>query len=288
MSPNSRHRARHLRRRVLFFARGCLIGATFSAACDAVGAHVRLAWNPSVGTNVTGYALYYGTTSNSLTNRVNMGNQTTGTCSNLLTGRTYYFVVTAYNSTGLESLPSDQVVYTVPSMGTKPARDFYITSFTVNSNGAALTWNCTVGRTYRVLYKHALSEPQWISATPRLLATNSALQWLDASAVADRQRLYSIVMLPTNAVVQGVPPTHAPPQVLAPTITRFTVSSNQASLTWTTVPGCAYRVVFTRNMRFGTWGPASPDFFATGSSLQWVDTRANRPMQGYYAILLLP
>ena len=43
-----------------------------------------------------------------------LGNTTTATVSNLISGVTYYFVVTAYNSAGVEGPPSNQASYTAP------------------------------------------------------------------------------------------------------------------------------------------------------------------------------
>ena len=74
-----------------------------------------------------------------------MGNTTTATLSNLTPGTTYYIATTAYNSSGLESLPSNEVVYTaavnqVPSVVlTSPANGAQFTapaSITLNANAS--------------------------------------------------------------------------------------------------------------------------------------------------------
>jgi hypothetical protein len=77
---------------------------------------VSLAWDANPETNIVGYRLYYGTTSQSLTNTVNAGLQVTATVIGLREGETYYFAVTAFNSEGLESDFSDQVSYPVPAV----------------------------------------------------------------------------------------------------------------------------------------------------------------------------
>ena len=64
---------------------------------------VTLAWNPSTGTNIAGYRIYYGATSRTYTNTVAVGNVTTATISNLVSGATYYFAATAYDTSNLES-----------------------------------------------------------------------------------------------------------------------------------------------------------------------------------------
>ena len=109
---------------------------------------VTLSWCPSSDTNVTGYAIYYGTGnitnwspdvysystnnpcdftlvshgSNWLGNyphRIDVGNTDTATITNLIPA-TYYFVAVATNADGLESIPSNEVTYTVPYAPTNP------------------------------------------------------------------------------------------------------------------------------------------------------------------------
>jgi len=77
---------------------------------------VSLAWNANPETNIVGYRLYYGTTSQSLTNTVDAGPQLTVTVNGLREGVTYYFAVTARNLDELESDFSDQVSYLVPGL----------------------------------------------------------------------------------------------------------------------------------------------------------------------------
>src|SRR5581483_10313669 len=77
-------------------------------------ATVMLAWDPSPDSNVVGYFRYYGSASGTYTNIVDVGPATSTSVSGLLHGSTYYFAVTAYNSIGLQSLPSSELPYTVP------------------------------------------------------------------------------------------------------------------------------------------------------------------------------
>ena len=72
-------------------------------------AQVTLAWDPSTDPNVTGFRVFYGTSSHSYPFKNDAGKNTTFTLSNLQDGATYYFVVTAYNSSGIESQFSNEV-----------------------------------------------------------------------------------------------------------------------------------------------------------------------------------
>ena len=79
---------------------------------------VTLEWDASPDVWVTGYRLYCGTNSvKPLTNaviKIDVGTNLTATVSNLVTGKTYYFVATCYTAEGLESPPSNEVMWTVP------------------------------------------------------------------------------------------------------------------------------------------------------------------------------
>ena len=80
---------------------------------------VTLAWNADQatadpGTNPTGYKLYIGFSSGNYTQTENVGSATTVRVTNLISGSTYYFVVTAYDAAGIQSPYSNQVSYTVP------------------------------------------------------------------------------------------------------------------------------------------------------------------------------
>lgn len=76
------------------------------------GHKVTLEWDPVTDAGLSGYILYWGTTSGIHNQSQNVSKQTSGTVSNLTEGITYYFVVTAYNSYGLESEPSNEVSWT--------------------------------------------------------------------------------------------------------------------------------------------------------------------------------
>ena len=68
-----------------------------------------LSWAPSTSTNLAGYKVYMGTASGVFSSSLTIGNTTTYTASNLGVGHTYYFAVTAYNGSGIESSYSNEV-----------------------------------------------------------------------------------------------------------------------------------------------------------------------------------
>jgi hypothetical protein len=75
---------------------------------------VSLGWDPSPDPTVVGYAVHYGTHSGIYTSRVDAGTNTTIVIPRLLTGLPHYFVATAYDGMGNESIPSGEVMLTAP------------------------------------------------------------------------------------------------------------------------------------------------------------------------------
>jgi hypothetical protein len=72
-------------------------------------AQVTLAWDANTESDLAGYKVYIGTSSGVYTSKIDVGNVTTYTVTGLQPGNTYYFVVTAYDTGGLESGYSNEV-----------------------------------------------------------------------------------------------------------------------------------------------------------------------------------
>jgi hypothetical protein len=70
-----------------------------------------LIWDPNIEANLAGYKIYYGTSSGNYDSAVDVGNQTAYILSALQVGVTYYISATAYNTSGLESDYSNEVVF---------------------------------------------------------------------------------------------------------------------------------------------------------------------------------
>ncbi|MEY2542158.1 MAG: hypothetical protein QOI22_1760 [Verrucomicrobiota bacterium] len=75
---------------------------------------VTLSWDPNLEPNIAGYHVFYGNTSGSYTQAIDVGNTATATISGLQNGIRYFFAVTACNTDGLESSFSKEVSYPSP------------------------------------------------------------------------------------------------------------------------------------------------------------------------------
>jgi hypothetical protein len=86
----------------------------FASAQTTLASILRFGWDPSSDPNITGYNVSYGTTSGLYTQNLDTGSSTSATVTSLTPSTTYYFIVTAYNSIGLPSLPSNEIAITTP------------------------------------------------------------------------------------------------------------------------------------------------------------------------------
>lgn len=81
----------------------------------AHAAQVTVAWDSNPEPDVTGYKVYYGTSSGNYTVTYDAGNNTSAVITGLLAGVTYYFAAVAYDALNNESGFSNEVSYTTPA-----------------------------------------------------------------------------------------------------------------------------------------------------------------------------
>jgi hypothetical protein len=93
-----------------------LLFLVFSSLASA--ASVTLAWDAVTASDLAGYKLHYGYASRNYGTTVNAGNSTTAAISGLEEGKTYYFAVTAYDTSDNSSDYSNEVRFTVSERDT--------------------------------------------------------------------------------------------------------------------------------------------------------------------------
>jgi hypothetical protein len=75
---------------------------------------VTLAWDPSEDPTVAGYYIYAREENSTTPLRIDVGAATQATVNSLKEGLRYGFTVTAYDTYGVESAPSNEAVFVVP------------------------------------------------------------------------------------------------------------------------------------------------------------------------------
>jgi hypothetical protein len=102
----------------------CLLIATSTVYAENTAAPrstVTLSWDKSRDRTVKGYRLHYGVTSGrNYLHVLDVGKVTSCKLPDLIPGKQYYFVVTAYNASGRESSPSNEIAFTVPKSTPTP------------------------------------------------------------------------------------------------------------------------------------------------------------------------
>ena len=99
-----------------------------TGAAVAHSAEVSLSWQAptsntdgSTVTDINGYRIYVGTAPNAYTRSDETVTEPAATVGSLNEGQTYYFAVTAFDSTGTESEFSNEVSHTIPAATPAPA-----------------------------------------------------------------------------------------------------------------------------------------------------------------------
>ncbi len=122
----------------LFLTPNLLHAATMNSA--------TFSWAPNSESDLAGYNFFQGTTSGSYGPSVDVGNRTTHTALNLQAGLTYYFAVTAYDTSGNESLPSLEVSKHIPvltSDTTPPSIPTGLVGTMLSTSDVALSWKAS-------------------------------------------------------------------------------------------------------------------------------------------------
>jgi len=97
---------------------------------------VTLAWDPVPDPALDGYRLYWGPATHFYTNALTVGNVTNVSFTNLALG-TYFFAVKDFDTNGLESAFSNEVVWT--NLALPPVTNFLL-SVSIQQSGDMTNW----------------------------------------------------------------------------------------------------------------------------------------------------
>lgn len=106
-------------KRFLSIVWGIVLVLFLVTAADA--ATVKISWNANTEADLAGYKLYYGIASGNYTSSIDVKNVTQYSVTvNPTVTTTYYVAVTAYDTSGNESVKSDEASVTVTVADTTP------------------------------------------------------------------------------------------------------------------------------------------------------------------------
>jgi len=107
-------------------SRRLFIGFLLASCVVAFSQSVRLQWDPNPETDLAGYRVHRGVAPGTRIESRDVGNITTYDFTNVVRAVTNYFTVTAYNTAGLESDPSNELFYKVPENDLPPVGGFNV------------------------------------------------------------------------------------------------------------------------------------------------------------------
>jgi hypothetical protein len=160
---------------------------------------LTLAWDSSTDPSVVGYRLYEGIASLTYTNVLDVGSNLMASVSGLVPDETYYFAVTAYDATGLESPFSGEISYTIPSSSPPPPPLAPLTIVQNNLNQAVLSGTGAAGDVYDVCA--TLDFTIWLVIGSVTVDATGLFQFTDASSLAVPWRFYRLRQHTTQPAV---------------------------------------------------------------------------------------
>ncbi|GAB7027328.1 malectin domain-containing carbohydrate-binding protein [Geotalea toluenoxydans] len=127
--------------RLALFIFAVFLMASHICAGHSMAAQATLSWDPTTTyadgsplTAVGGYRVHAGTAPGSYSQNINVGNVNSYTFTTLNDATTYYFAVTAYDTAGLASAFSNELLYTTPTP--PPAVPVYTLSASAGAGGS--------------------------------------------------------------------------------------------------------------------------------------------------------
>ena len=154
------------------------------SALAQVGSSLTLAWNPDVSGYITGYNIYYGTSSRNYTHTNSVGNTNRVTIASLSIGTTYYFAVTAFDINHVESDYSDEIIFrptaNPPQMAMNP----------VGTAGGPLSVIAPPGHTYDILASTDLKA--WTAIGTVAVGASGRFTFADPDASQFPSRFYRL------------------------------------------------------------------------------------------------
>lgn len=211
----------------------------------ALAGNVTLGWDPpttnedgTLLTDLSGYNIYFGTSSGVYTDSVNVGDVTTYQVPNLTDGLTYYFAVTAYDTSGNESSYSEEVYTTLVINDTTPPVLSGIYAGNIAAYGAVINWTTDEPSDTQVEYGTTTSYG-YTSTLNSTLTTNHrrTINGLIPSTlyhyrVLSKDAHGNLAVSGDNTFTTSDPADTTPPTISGVQVSNIT--HNSATIQWTT------------------------------------------------------
>jgi hypothetical protein len=224
----------------------------------------KLGWNLCQNACVSGYALYFGMSGSSATNRQLLGLTNSVTLFNLLASSNYFFYVVAYNANGIESPPSNILNYRPQALSALKLTPSSSKTMTVQLHAAP-------GSICQIEYTPALDPAQWQILGSATADANGNITITDPAAGDSPARYYRAAL-------------YSSPQALSALALTAPVAGT-VNLQFHAVPGTICRVEYTPSLtpaRWQTLGSATAD--SNGNVTITDQVPGNTPSRFYRAV----
>lgn len=202
---------------------------------------LMLYWDPSSGTGISGYKIYYGTASHQYDSTVAVGNVTQATVPGLVEGITYYFAATAYDDAGDESDFSNEKVFAVPVAATNQT-----------STSTSVPMASTLAAGQNVIFSIATKgmgavNYQWKYNSHNIdSATNAAL--ILNQVAATQAGTYYVIVSNGDGLTNTMAVSLSVYASVAAKLTQVGYANGQCSFNVSGVPGTSYVVQASTNL----------------------------------------
>jgi hypothetical protein len=266
------------------------IGLAAASAAQAAPDRVTVAWDANPEPDIASYNVYYGIVGSGVTNSISPGSTTQQQVINLLPQTEYWFYVTAVNTAGLESDPSQVLTYTTP-VNQAP-------TVTLGADRIAITPG-TVSITAQAADDHLSPDAlttSWTQLSGPAVNLTGANQ-LTASLPLTSAGTYSFRVTVNDgnqgasdevAVYAYQPVSNPPPGTVVPNIAGVFQTFDGLVIQWDSQNGVNYRIGYKYDLGQSTWSIIANNVASQGPTTYWVDESGQLGEQGFYAIFQVP
>ncbi len=202
------------------------------------------------------------------------GNSTTWSDSNLTTGKTYYYKLTAYQA---DIVSADSNVVSVKPVAEQQniLKATTVKATVVSYNQVKLTWKKVAGAESYKIYRSTSK-----SSGYKNVKTVKTLTWTDSKLTTGKTYYYKVEATAKNAKSSTSKVVSAKPVLSVPSSVKVTSSSyNKTTVTWKKVTGATSYKVYRATSKKGTYKKV-----ATVKTLKWTDSKLKTGKTYYYKV----